>query len=168
MIVADISVQNPAYWLLYVLKTTMYTILLTLQIIAANFSFACAAVLLLQKGSEVTKLILVGCLCAFIQNAGYLLEMMSTNLDEVMIAIRLEYIGTAFIATMSMLFVFKYCRVTIVPWIKSVLLSIDVSFLYAYGATNTFPFITQGQVLSTRVYSPTSYSVRDLFISYSW
>ncbi|MBQ6574490.1 MAG: response regulator [Lachnospiraceae bacterium] len=118
----------------------MYTILLTLQIIAAIFSFVCAAVLLLQKGSEVTKLILVGCLCAFIQNAGYLLEMMSTNLDEVMIAIRLEYIGTAFIATMSMLFVFKYCRVTIVPWIKSVLLSIDVLVLVCVWCYEYVPF----------------------------
>ena len=72
----------------------MYTLLLTLQIIAVVFSFMCVAVLLIQKGTEVTKLILVGCLCAFVQNAGYLLEMRSRNLDEVMIAIRLEYIGT--------------------------------------------------------------------------
>ena len=118
----------------------MYTILLTLQIIAVVFSLACVAVLLIQKGTEVTKLILVGCLCAFIQNAGYLLEMMSRNLDEVMIAIRLEYIGTAFIATMSMLFVFKYCRVEIFRWLKVALLLIDVFVLACVWSYEYVPF----------------------------
>lgn len=118
----------------------MYTALLTLQIIAVIFSFACAAVLLLQKGTEVTKLILVVCLCAFIQNAGYLLEMMSSNLDEVMIAIRLEYIGTAFVVTMAMLFVFMYCRITILPWMKAALLSLDVIVLVCVWCYEYVPF----------------------------
>ncbi len=118
----------------------MYTILLTIQVIAVIFSFACAAVLLIQKGTEVTKLILVGCLCAFIQNAGYLLEMMSTNLDEVMIAIRLEYIGTAFIATMSMLFVFMYCRIKIIPWLKASLLVLDALVLICVWCYEYVPF----------------------------
>ncbi len=118
----------------------MYTFLLTLQIIAVVFSLACAAVLLLQKGTEVTKLILVGCLCAFVQNAGYLLEMMSRNLDEVMIAIRLEYIGTSFITTMSVLFVFRYCRVAFQNWLKYTLLIIDVLVLICVWCYEYVPF----------------------------
>ena len=118
----------------------MYTILLTLQIIAVVFSFACAAVLLLQKGTEVTKLILVGCLCTLLQNAGYLLEMTSRNLDEVMISVRLEYIGTSFIATMSMLFVFKYCRVKLVSWLKFTLLGIDIAVLLSVWCYEFVPF----------------------------
>ncbi len=118
----------------------MYTLLLTLQIIAVVFSLLCAAVLLVQKGTEVTKLILVGCLCAFVQNAGYLLEMMSSNLFEVMTAIRLEYIGTAFIGTMSMLFVFRYCRVAIQTWLKVVLLSIDILVLTCVWCYEFVPF----------------------------
>ncbi len=107
----------------------MYTALVTLQIIAMIFSFVCVAVLLIQKGSEVTKLILVGCLCSFVQNAGYLLEMLSNNLDEVMISIRLEYVGGAFLSTMSMLFVFRYCRVNFIPWLKYTILGIDALVL---------------------------------------
>ncbi|MCR5475740.1 MAG: response regulator [Lachnospiraceae bacterium] len=118
----------------------MYTTLLTLQIIAVIFSLACAAVLLIQKGSEVTKLILVGCFCAFIQNAGYLLEMTSGNLDEVMIAIRLEYIGTSFIVTMSILFVFRYCRVNFVPWLKYTILGIDIAVLVSVWCYEYVPF----------------------------
>ncbi|MCR5830915.1 MAG: response regulator [Lachnospiraceae bacterium] len=122
----------------------MYTLLLTLQIIAVAFSFMCVAVLLMQKGTEVTKLILVGCLCAFVQNAGYLLEMRSRNLDEVMIAIRLEYIGTAFIATMSMLFVFRYCRVAFVNWLKYTVLVIDVLVLTCVWCYEYVPFYYSG------------------------
>ena len=118
----------------------MYTFLLTIQIIAVVFSLVCAAVLLMQKGTEVTKLILVGCLCAFIQNAGYLLEMMSSNLFEVMTAIRLEYIGTAFIATMSMLFVFRYCRVSFHNWLRNTLLIIDVLVLTCVWCYEYVPF----------------------------
>ena len=117
----------------------MYNVLLTLQIIAVIFSLACAAVLLLQKGTEVTKLILVGCLCVFLQNAGYLLEMMSRNLDEVMVAIRLEYIGTSFIATMSMLFVFRYCRVRMFTWVKVMVLSIDIAVLVSVWCYEFLP-----------------------------
>ncbi len=122
----------------------MYTLLLTLQIIAVVFSFACAAVMLIQKGTEVTKLILVGCLCTLLQNAGYLLEMRSVNLDEVMIAIRLEYLGTSFIATMSMLFVFRYCRVKIVPWLRYIVLGIDIAVLVCVWCYEYVPFYYSG------------------------
>ncbi len=117
----------------------MYNILFTLQIIALILSFTCVAVLLTQKGSEVTKLILVGCLCVFAQNAGYLLEMRSVNLDEVMIAIRAEYMGASFIATMSMLFVFRYCRVKVIPWIKYMLIGIDIAVLLCVWAYEYTP-----------------------------
>lgn len=144
MIVAGYPVQNPAYGRLLDNYKNMYTVLLTLQIIATIFTLACAAVLLIQKGSETTKLILVGCLCAFVQNAGYLLEMMSRNLDEVMISIRLEYIGTAFISTMSMLFVFKYCRVEILKWLKITILLIDVAVLVCVWCYEFVPFYYSG------------------------
>lgn len=122
----------------------MYNVLFTLQIIALILTLVSAAVLLTQKGSEVSKLILVGCLCAFVQNAGYLLELTSRNLDEVMIAIRAEYLGAAFIGTMSMLFVFRYCRVRIVPWIKYTLLGIDVAVLICVWAYEYIPIYYSG------------------------
>ena len=122
----------------------MYNVLLTLQIIAVLFCLLSAAVLIIQKGTEVTKLIMVGCFCAFIQNAGYLLEMRSNNLDEVMIALKLEYIGTAFIATMSMLFVFRYCRVMVVRWIKIAILVVDVLVLASVWCYEYVPFYYSG------------------------
>lgn len=177
MIVAEHFRTEPGLLSAHVVNTirikNMYTFLLTIQIIAVVFSLLCAAVLLIQKGSEVTKLILVGCLCAFVQNAGYLLEMASSNLYEVMTAIRLEYIGTAFIATMSMLFVFRYCRVNIQPWLKYTLLIIDVIVLvcvwcYQYVPfyysevsfvnTGTFPHVVLGKGFLYVVFAVTIYA----------
>ena len=151
----------------------MYTTLLTLQIIAVVFSFACAAVLLAQKGSEVTKLMLVVCLCAFVQNAGYLLELTSSNLDEVMTAIRVEYIGTSFIVTMTMLFVFRYCRVRFVTWLKAVVLGIDIAVLtcvwccdyvdfyytdYAFVYSGIFPHVVLSKGFLYVIFMVTVYS----------
>ena len=132
----------------------MYNLFLTLQIIALVLTLVSAAVLLTQKGSEVSKLILVGCLCAFVQNAGYLLELWSSNLDEVMIAIRAEYLGAAFIGTMSMLFVFRYCRVKVIPWIKYALLGIDVAVLICVWTYEYVPIYYSGVSFSYTGFFP--------------
>lgn len=103
----------------------MYGVLIGVQIAAMVLSFVCVALLLAQKGSDVSKFMLVVCLCVFFQNAGYYLEMTSHRIDEVMIAIRIEYIGTVFIVTLTMIFAFRYCRFTLSPWIKYALLGLD-------------------------------------------
>lgn len=151
----------------------MYSALLTLQIIAVILSFVSAAVLLIQKGSEVSKLMLVVCFCVFVQNSGYLLEMMSGNLDEVMIAIRIEYIGAAFTVTMSMLFVFRYCRVKVMNWLRAALIGIDIAVLIcvwcyefvpfyysdvAFVYTGVFPHVVLGKGFLYIIFSVTVYS----------
>ena len=118
----------------------MYNALLTIQIAAVILSFVCVAVLLAQKSSESSKLMLVVCLCAFIQNAGYYFEMTSHRIDEVMIAIRLEYIGTIFTITMTLFFTFRYCRVKMIPWIKYSLLGIDIIVLISVWLYEYIPF----------------------------
>ena len=107
----------------------MYSALVAIQIAAMCLSFMCVAVLLMQKTAENSKLMLVVCLAAFIQNAGYYLELTSSNIGEVMIAIRLEYVGTSFVVTMTMIFAFNYCRVKLVPWVRNALLGLDVLVL---------------------------------------
>lgn len=107
----------------------MYSVLLCLQVFAMIISFVCVVLLILQKSSETTKLMLVTCLCCFIQNAGYFLEMRSTSVVEAMMAVRVEYIGTSFILTMLMTFVFKYCKVKLMEWLKNALIIVDVLVL---------------------------------------
>lgn len=107
----------------------MYSILLILQIISVSLSFACIVMLMVQKNTSIAKYMLLTCICCFIQNVGYLLEMLSTNLDETMMAVRFEYIGTAFILTCMIVFVCKYCKFRFVPWIKWSLFVIDIIVL---------------------------------------
>lgn len=118
----------------------MYSFLISVQIAAMVLSFFCVALLLAQKNSDLSKLMLVVCLTSFIQNAGYFLEMRSNNLDEVMIAIRLEYLGSSFIVTMTMLFAFKYCRVKIIPGLKYALLGLDIAVLACVWCYEFVPF----------------------------
>lgn len=105
----------------------MYSLLVALQIIAILLSFICVATLIMQKNSDAAKLMLVVCLCSLIQNAGYYFEMRSTSLAEALIALKLEYVGGGFVATMLMIFVFRYCRVKLIEWIKNALILIDLS-----------------------------------------
>ena len=107
----------------------MYNVLLGLQIFAMILSFVCVALLLAQRSSVQTKLVLVICLCSFVQNGGYLLELKSRTLSEAMMAIRVEYIGTSFLVTLLMIFVFRYCRVNFIEPIKGVIFLIDIVVL---------------------------------------
>lgn len=107
----------------------MYSVLLIIQISAMVLSFVCVALILAQKNSELSKYMLVVCLTVFLQNAGYYLEMRAANLQEVMIALRLEYIGAAFIVTTTMLFAFRYCRVKLVNGVAYALVGLDIAVL---------------------------------------
>lgn len=107
----------------------MYSVLLTFQIAAIIFSFVCVGVILLQKSSNLSKLMLMACLCSFIQNVGYLLEMQSKNLSDAMTAVKIEYVGGSFIMTMLMIFTFRYCHFKINNIIKYSLLIIDTIVL---------------------------------------
>lgn len=107
----------------------MYNLLLILQIGAIILSFACVGTLLVQKSTSLSRLMFVVCLCIFMQNAGYYLEMRASNLAEAMYAIKAEYIGAAFVSTMLMIFTFRYCRVTLFNWFRNFLIGLDIFVL---------------------------------------
>ena len=88
----------------------MYTVLLSAQVAITVLLFICVMLLIKQKNSSASKLMLITCLCTLIQNAGYILELSAKSIEEAMTAIRLEYLGTAFIATSMTIFVVRYCR----------------------------------------------------------
>ena len=67
-------------------------------------------VLLSRKVNDVTKWLVVASMFAMIQNAGYLALLHCRNLGEACIALKLEYIGAAYVPTFSMLFVLAYCN----------------------------------------------------------
>ncbi len=68
------------------------------------------AMLLSKKINDVIQWLLLASGLALIQNAGYLLLLQSKNVNEACVALKAEYIGGAYIPTVSMLFVLAYCN----------------------------------------------------------
>lgn len=81
--------------------------------------------LLSKKINEVTRWLLLVSGLALLQNAGYLLVLQSKNLNEACIALKAEYIGGAYISTVSMLFVLAYCKKKLPKGLIWSLLGID-------------------------------------------
>ncbi len=86
----------------------LYPLILTVQIVSVLICLMSIILLLFQRNTQQSKMLLVTIVCAFIQNFGYLLELRSTTLGEVMTAIQIEYVGTAYIAYFLTVFIFQY------------------------------------------------------------
>ena len=87
----------------------MYNLAILLQVIATMVCFTAVLVVAYQKASSYSNIIIITFLCAFVQNGGYILELLSKNATEGMIAIRAEYLGGAFEICLITFFMFKYC-----------------------------------------------------------
>ncbi|HOO28426.1 MAG TPA: histidine kinase N-terminal 7TM domain-containing protein, partial [Lachnospiraceae bacterium] len=83
---------------------------MAIQIAAVLICLLCVVLLVSHEDTRLSKLMLVIVICGFVQNAGFLMELQSTSLAEVMSAVRVEYIGSSFIASLLTVFVFGYCK----------------------------------------------------------
>lgn len=107
----------------------MFSALLGVQIFVTCCALLCVVLLVFQRNTDASKLLMLTCVCSFVQNAGYILELISSNKEEAMFAIRIEYLGGAFVATCMMLFVFHYCKVELLAFVKWFVLAIDITAL---------------------------------------
>lgn len=88
----------------------IHTTVTIIQIIAVILLFLCILVLALKPANSFSNVMLLAFMAGFIQNVGYLLELLSYDVTTSMNAIRVEYTGGAFIISMFTWFIFKYCR----------------------------------------------------------
>ena len=135
-------------------------VLLILQFIAVLICLSCIVLLQFQKNTRQSRLMLFTIICGFIQNFGYLMEMMSQNLGEAMIAVQVEYVGSSFIAFFMTVFVSGYCNRKFKPrfifiWfafcclIFLSVISYKINPLYytstAFSQTGLFPHVVLGK-----------------------
>lgn len=78
-----------------------------------------------QRENEITKNLLVTGFLIMFQNVGYLMLLTADNMKEAVIAVRIEYMGTAYLVTFMMMFVLQYCKHEMKKWIKITLLIFD-------------------------------------------
>ena len=86
----------------------------TLLVILQATLFLCClfvfVVLTQQKDNYLSKLMICITACAIAQNAGYILELTATSVGEAITAVRIEYLGGAFVATYLLVFTCKFCK----------------------------------------------------------
>lgn len=87
----------------------MYNVLLSIQIIGI-VALVCSLVYIFRGGSTYTqRLMLSFTIAELVHNAGFLLELTSKTAQEAMLAINVEYLGSAAVAIFFMMFIFNYC-----------------------------------------------------------
>ena len=119
----------------------MYHFLLGLQIVGLVAGLICTARLTRLKSYTDLKYLLLAAMCSNVYAAGYLMEMMSKNLEEAMASFAFQYAGLAFVAYLYTIFIFRFCGDKSVPsWVWSCgwLVTIAVFFLVIFYKYNSF------------------------------
>lgn len=83
-----------------------------------------------RRETEITKNLFVTGFLVMFQNIGYLMLLGADNLKEAMIAVRIEYMGTAYLVTLMMIFVLQYCKRELRVWVKVGLMCFDTLVLF--------------------------------------
>lgn len=98
------------------------------QIYQLVMIFLCAVYLAIvgtRRESGISKNLLVTGFLILFQNIGYLILLSAKNYHEAVIAIRIEYMGTAYLVTFMMIFVLQYCKRELRRWVRTALLIFD-------------------------------------------
>lgn len=105
----------------------LLNVLIFFQVIAVMSCFGCLFMMFQRDDNNLVKMMLVAVACSLIQNAGYLLELNASSLEGAMMAIRMEYLGGAFITYFILIFICKYCRTRTSKIIEGILFIVCLS-----------------------------------------
>lgn len=129
----------------------MFGVFVTLQSLTVLGCFGFVVIMMRQRESYLSKLMLCIGFLGSIQNAGYLLELYSTSIGEAMKAVQVEYLGAAFISTFLFLFTMKYCgyqvptKLSVAMFIMDALVLIGVwGYRYTPIYYSRVTFVTEG------------------------
>lgn len=129
----------------------MFSFLVGLQILTVLGCFGFVILMTRQRESALSKLMLCIGFLGAIQNAGYLLELLSRNIGEAMTAVRVEFMGGAFITTFLFVFTAKYCGYRLYARLEAFMFCLDgVVLLCIWGYRYTpiyysrVSFVTDG------------------------
>ena len=100
----------------------MFQLLVGIQILAILF-IVFAIISMFRVGASYTQKLMLAFLAAtLVHNAGYLQELFAKTLNEAMMAIRIEYIGSSIVAVLFMMFICEYCGYKPCIWLERFLL----------------------------------------------
>lgn len=125
---------------------TVYNGLLLMQTTVAILCAVFIVVLLTLKASYTSKILLCCASLAFVQNAGYLIELSAgrlviDQLSQALSGVKIKYLGCAFILTMFLLFIVNYCRTKFPKWLLAFFVLVDlivVVGIFSYPHTTIY------------------------------
>lgn len=109
----------------------MYEILKWIQLAIVIMCIIFVAVVSLQRGNQLSKLMLCCAFLATLQSSAYLVELSAFNYESMVTALCFKYLGAAFIGTFFMVFCAKYCERYIPKWIQWLLFIWDFAVVIA-------------------------------------
>lgn len=129
----------------------MYNFLVGFQMLMVLGCFGFVIIMTRQRENALSKLMLCVGFFGAIQNAGYLLELLSRNISEAMTAVRVEFMGGAFMSTFLFIFVARYCGYNIPAKLEALMFSLDglvLLCIWGYRYTPVYysrvSFVTEG------------------------
>lgn len=88
----------------------MYSVFIAFQIVVILMTILAQGLLIYGDGSREQKLMSFFMGCSMIQNAGYLLELTAKSQEAAIVATKMEYLGSSFIALCYCWFICSYCN----------------------------------------------------------
>lgn len=107
----------------------MYQVYIGIQIISCIMGFLAQALLLSGDGSKEHKLMNFFVGGSLIQNCGYLLELLAESRDAAIMAVKVQYIGSTYVALCFCWFIFVYCNMKVPERLFRILSVLDLGIL---------------------------------------
>ena len=87
----------------------MFGVLVSIHSIAILFILSSLVVMFRGESTYSQKLLIFVMIAELVQNVGYVLEIFSKSLEEALLAVKMEYLGTSVVMVFYMMFIRHYC-----------------------------------------------------------
>lgn len=108
----------------------MDNFLILFGILSIGITFLAIGYLLLGEGGTKEQKLMGYFLCgSLVQNVGYLMELTAQSLNEAMLAVKVEYLGSLFVPLFYCWFIYNYCYIRRPVWLLKTIAAINFCLL---------------------------------------
>lgn len=118
----------------------MYYVYIGIQIIGIIICFMAQVLLLYGDGSKEQKLMNFFVGGSMIQNCAYLLELLARNREAAIMAAKIQYMGSTYIALCFCWFIYVYCNMKVPERVLRILSVLDIGLLALVFTCDLHPF----------------------------
>ncbi len=108
----------------------MVNFLILFGLLSIGIIFIAIGYLLLREGGTKEQKLMGYFLCgSLVQNVGYLMELTAKGLNEAMVAVKVQYLGSMFVPLFYCWFIYNYCYIRRPAWLLKTIAAIDFALL---------------------------------------